>query len=94
MDMLTPTEQAQQDETTRHIESLRASQKHNKAEVADGLIGVADGLEKLAKRLRSQAKQVRAGGYLPDFARSSGRDARWDVQRLVDQELPKVDGEY
>ena len=76
------------EDLTRYA-NLRASQKHDPQEVADGLIGIAQGLEKLAARMREYARQARKGQYLADFAYASGRDVRYAVQRLVDGELPE-----
>ena len=76
------------EDLTRYA-NLRAAQKHDPQEVADGLLGIAQGLDKLAARMRENARQVRKGQYLADFAFASGRDVQYAVKQLVDGELPE-----
>jgi hypothetical protein len=79
-------------ELTGRFAKLRAEQKTNPADVADGLIGIAQKLEQAARRLRENAKQVRRGEYLSDFAYRTGRNVKYDVAGIVDGELPEVEG--
>jgi len=66
-----------------------AAQKADRAAVADGLIGIAQGLEKIARRLKENARQVRRGEYLADFAYAHGRGTRYEINQLIDGELPE-----